>query len=295
MENGRVWTDFRRFDSSSTVWNLTFFIQLCVKNTMGEPWSLFQDSDSSEEDEKDSCMEEKKNEELIIDNDDRRAFLVYFKHAQYLTFDELFRQILVCKYWYENVTRFCTHVSLKIRHDIHFSTLLSKMRPQSLSCSPYTTTATLYTLVASWRDSLEQIQMPHLHKDREYRTVLQIMKDDPVVLDLANCKASVLTLTYLGLRASRLVKLNLCVSRPGITDSLISNVLKHAPVLRFLNLSGNINLSMRCLQGAITKTLENLSLEGTSCVVISKTQLALIYIIKQTHNRSKSERRGMER
>ena len=269
----------RRFDSSSTVWNLTFFIQLCVKNTMGEPWSLFQDSDSSEEDEKDSCMEEKKNEELIIDNDDRRAFLVYFKHAQYLTFDELFRQILVCKYWYENVTRFCTHVSLKIRHDIHFSTLLSKMRPQSLSCSPYTTTATLYTLVASWRDSLEQIQMPHLHKDREYRTVLQIMKDDPVVLDLANCKASVLTLTYLGLRASRLVKLNLCVSRPGITDSLISNVLKHAPVLRFLNLSGNINLSMRCLQGAITKTLENLSLEGTSCVSYPK-QLALIHIIQ---------------
>ena len=121
------------------------------------------------------------------------------------------------------------------------------------------------------------------------------MQVDPVVLDLANCNASVFTLTYLGSRASRLVKLNLCVTRPGITDSLISNVVKHAPVLRFLNLSGNTNLSMRCLQGAITKTLENLSLEGTSCVVISQTQLALIYIIKQTHNRSKSERRGMER
>ena len=246
------------------------------------PWSLFEDdSDSSEEEEKNSCKKEK-NEELFIGNVDRRAFLVYFKHAQYFTFDVLLQHVVVCRYWYENVTRFCTHVSLKIRHKINFSssTLLSKMRPQSLTCSPYTTMHTLRGLVSSWKDSLEQIEMPYIHKDREYRTILQIMQVDPVVLDLANCNASVFTLTYLGSRASRLVKLNLCVSRPGITDSLISNVLKHAPVLRFLNLSGNTNLSMRCLQGAITKTLENLSLEGTSCVSYPK-QLALIHL-KQT-------------
>ena len=38
------------------------------------------------------AMEEKKNEELFIDNVDRRAFLVYFKHAQYFTFDEVLLQ-----------------------------------------------------------------------------------------------------------------------------------------------------------------------------------------------------------
>ena len=141
-------------------------------------------------------------------------------------------------------------------------------------------------------DSLEQIEMPYIHKDREYRTILQIMQVDPVVLDLANCNVGVYShISWFQGKSS--CEIESMRHETRITDSLISNVLKHAPVLRFLNLSGNTNLSMRCLQGAITKTLENLSLEGTSCVSYPK-QLALLYISNK-HYRFKSERRGMER
>ena len=229
-------------------------------NERSIPWSLFDGSDS--EDEEDSVLlSSEKEEEIYLDD---FKFHVYFRHHHvYFPFTVMLQwHVVVNKYWYKNVMRFCTHVSLRrnFQGSLSFTHL---SRPRSLICCANTSMHTLRGLISSWRDSLEQIVFPHIHRDIEYRTILQMMQVHPVVLDLSNCDASVLTFKCLESRASRLVKLNMCVGRrEGLTDSDVSNVLRHAPVLRFLNLSGNSNLSMRCLRGSITKTLENLSLEG---------------------------------
>jgi len=258
------------------------------------PWRLFDGSDESSDDdegddEKELRIQETKEETCAFrvdiddvddakmkktnDTNDERAFRIYFRHHHaFFPFLVMIKiHILVSKFWYRNVARFCTdaileHVAQSTVDIVPAVISESAMRPSSIVCNSSIHPTLVLKLCSLWRDSLEHlhIQSPSC-SDKYWQNILKMLRKKPLSVRLPGCRSSSLSLKTLASKANQLLELDL---RNNDTDGIrdfsdkdIAEVLRSSPMLRHLNLSGNWHLSMKCLLGSSTNNLQNLSLE----------------------------------